>query len=164
MPEVFISYKPECRAAAEHVTEILTKYGYDIWFDYALVKGHDFAFQIDQMIRSCKVLVVLWCQKSVGSRWVHEEVDLANELGILLPTKIEPCELPVGNRRLDCVDLTSWDGAPRSPALDDLLVEIGKRVGRVPTPDFFTAVQGRCNCLAVRQRANTVTVSLAVTS
>jgi hypothetical protein len=137
MPDVFISYKRERRAAAEHLAEILKKYGYDVWFDYALVKGRDFGQQLDKMIRSSKVLVVLWCKRSVGSRWVHEEVDLALELGILLPVKIEACELPVGNRRIECINLASWDGGPRSHNLDDLLVEIGRRLGRVPVPDFI---------------------------
>jgi len=136
VPDVFISYKRERRAAAEHLTEILKKYGYDVWFDYALVKGRDFAQQIDRMIRSSKVLLVLWCKRSIGSRWVHEEVDLAHELGILLPVKIEPCELPVGVRRLGYIDLTAWDGGPRSYDLDDLVVEIGKRLGREPAPNF----------------------------
>lgn len=136
MPDVFISYKRERRAAAEHLTEILKRYGYDVWFDYALVKGRDFAQQIDRMIRSSKVLVVLWCKRSVGSRWVHEEVDLAHDLGILLPVKIESCELPVGVRRVDCINLTAWDGGPRSYELDDLIIEIGRRLGRSPIPDF----------------------------
>jgi TIR domain len=137
MPDVFISYKRERRAAAQHVAKILTIYGYDVWFDYALVKGRDFGLQLDAQIRSSKVLLVLWCKRSVGSRWVHEEVDLAQELGILLPVKIEPCELPVGNRRVDYIDLASWDGSPRSTQLDDLIEEIGKRLGREPAPGFL---------------------------
>jgi hypothetical protein len=137
MSDVFISYKRERRAAAEHVAEILKRYGFDVWFDYALVKGRDFAQQIEQMIRSSNVLVVLWCKKSVGSRWVQEEVDLAQQLEILIPVKIEPCELPVGNRRIDCINLADWDGGPRSRELDNLILEIGKRLGRVPNPDFI---------------------------
>ncbi len=136
MPDVFLSYKRERRPAAEHLAAILRLYGYDVWFDYALVKGRDFGLQIDRQIRSSAVLVVLWCRRSVASRWVHEEVDLAHDLGILVPAKIEPCELPVGNRRIDHVDLISWDGSPRSSKLDDVLVHIAKRVKRDPAPDF----------------------------
>lgn len=136
MPDVFLSYKRERRPAAEHLARILTLHGYDTWFDYNLVKGHDFALQIDRMIRSSKVLVVLWCTRSVGSRWVQEEVDLAQELGVLLPVRIERCEMPVGNRRLDSLDLAAWDGSPRSSALDDVLIAIGERVGKPPVPEF----------------------------
>jgi hypothetical protein len=136
MPDVFISYKRERRPGAEHFAEIIRLYGFDVWFDYALVKGHDFAKQIDEKIRASKILVVLWCTKSVGSRWVHEEVDLAKDLQILLPVKIEKCELSIGDRRLDYFDLTEWDGSPRSHHLDNFLTEIGNRVGHLPLPNF----------------------------
>lgn len=136
MSDVFISYKRERRAAAEHLAQILTLYGFDVWFDYALVKGRDFAQQIEAQIRASKVVVVLWCKRSVSSRWVLEEADLATELGTLLPTKIELCELPVGNRRLDCLDLAAWDGGPRSHILDELLLTIGERTGTPPQSDF----------------------------
>jgi hypothetical protein len=134
--DVFISYKSERRAAAEHLAATLTRYGYSVWFDYALVKGRDFGLQIDAKVRAAKTLVVMWCTLSVQSRWVHEEVDLAHELGILTPVKIEACDLPVGNRRVDYVDLIGWDGSPRSHALDDLLDTIAQKVARAPAPDY----------------------------
>lgn len=137
MPDVFISYKRERRPAAEHLARILTFYGFDVWFDYALVKGSDFGQQIDAKIRTSKAVVVLWCTRSVTSRWVLEEADLASALGILIPAKIEPCELPIGNRRLDSLDLSLWDGSPRSATLDDLLLAIGQRTGMPPRPDFM---------------------------
>jgi formylglycine-generating enzyme required for sulfatase activity len=100
------------------------------------VKGKDFARQIEGKIRAAKVLIVLWCTKSVGSEWVNEEVDLAKELGTLIPTKIEDCELPVGSRLKDYIDLTHWDGSPRSHLLDSLLDAIAQKVGRDPAPNF----------------------------
>jgi len=136
MSEVFLSYKRERRPAAEHLAQILTLYGFKPWFDRELVKGRDFGQQIDAKIRGSKAVVVLWCKRSVSSRWVLEEADLATELGTVLPAKIEPCELPVGNRRLDCIDLTNWDGAPRSTMLDELLLAIGQLTGTPPHSDF----------------------------
>ena len=80
--EIFISYKSERRRAAEHLAETLRRYGYTVWFDYQLVKGRNFALQIDARIRAARALIVLWCTLSVRSEWVHEEVDLAKRLGI----------------------------------------------------------------------------------
>ncbi len=130
MAEIFISYKSERRKAAEHLATILRCHGYTVWFDYSLVKGRDFGLQIDAKVREAKALVVLWCTKAVGSRWVAEEVDFAHDLGILIPVKIEPCELPVGFRRQDYIDLSNWDGAPRSPELDKLIDALEERIGR----------------------------------
>jgi formylglycine-generating enzyme required for sulfatase activity len=134
--EIFISYKSERRRAAEHLAETLRRYGYTVWFDYQLVKGRDFARQIDARIRAAKALVVLWCTRSVQSEWVGEEVDLAKARGILIPAKIEDCDLPVGDRRKDYIDLIHWDGSPRSHQLDGLLAAIAAMVGREPAPHF----------------------------
>ena len=135
MAEIFISYKSERRAAAEHLAAVLERHGWSVWFDYQLVKGRDFGHQIDSKVRSAKALVALWCTLSVGSRWVAEEVDLAHELGILVPVKIEPCDLPVGFRRQDYIDLSAWDGGPRSHLLDPLMDALEQRIGRAPTID-----------------------------
>jgi len=134
--ELFISYKSERRRAAEHLAETLRRHGYSVWFDYQLVKGRDFARQIDRRIRAAKSLIVLWCTRSVASEWVNEEVDLAKHLGILVPTKIEDCDLPVGNRLKDYINLTHWDGSPRSHQLDALLDAIVQKVGREPQPNY----------------------------
>ena len=135
MAEIFISYKSERRAAAEHFAEVLRRHGFTVWFDYELVKGADFAAQIERQIREAKALVALWCSLSVSSRWVREEVHLAHDLGILVPVKIEACEIPFGFRLADTIDLTAWDGAPRSPALDPLIDALEARIGRDAVPD-----------------------------
>jgi formylglycine-generating enzyme required for sulfatase activity len=134
--EVFISYKSERRKAAEHLATVLELHDYSVWFDYQLIKGSDFGLQIDRRIRQAKAVVALWCSRSVGSRWVTEEADLAHGLGILIPVKIEPCELPVGFRRQDYIDLSSWNGAPRSPEIDPLLDALEQRIGRGPHLDL----------------------------
>ena len=135
MAEIFISYKSERRAAAEHFAEVLRRHGFTVWFDYELVKGADFAAQIERQIREAKALVALWCSLSVSSRWVREEVHLAHDLGILVPVKIEPCEIPFGFRLADTIDLTGWDGAPRGAALDPLIDALEGRIGRDAAPD-----------------------------
>jgi TIR domain len=135
MDEIFLSYKSERRRAAEHLAEILLRHGFSVWFDYGLIKGRDFAQQIDRKVREAKAVVVLWCSMSVHSRWVGEEADLAQKLDTLIPAKIEPCELPVGFRRQEFIDLTSWDGSPRSYHLDQLIEALEQRIGRRAKPD-----------------------------
>jgi hypothetical protein len=134
--DVFISYKTERRNAAQHVSRILELNGYSVWFDYGLLSGSDFGPQIERELRAAKAVVVLWCSLSFDSRWVLEEAHLAERLGTLTPVRLEPVELPLGFGRANTVDLTIWDGSPRSPTLDRLLNEIGRRVGRDPEPSF----------------------------
>jgi hypothetical protein len=108
MADIFISYKTERRKAAEHFADLLKLYGYSAWFDYDLIKGSDFGPQLAARIREAKTLIALWCSRSVHSRWVVEECDLAHERGILIPVVIEPCELPIGFRRHSRIDLSSY--------------------------------------------------------
>jgi formylglycine-generating enzyme required for sulfatase activity len=138
MAEIFISHKSERRKAAEHLAQILRCYGYSVWFDYGLIKGRDFGLQLDAKIREAKAVIVLWCARSVRSRWVAEEVDLGLSLGSLAPVMIEKCELPAGFRRIDAIDLSGWDGAPRTHMLDKLWDTLEFQTGRAPQLDLKT--------------------------
>ena len=51
----------------------------------ALVKGADFAAQIDAKVDEAKAVVVLWCARSVHSEWVNDEAALAADLGSPCP-------------------------------------------------------------------------------
>jgi TIR domain len=136
MADVFISYKSERRPAARHLQKVLTRYGFDAWYDYGLIPGDDFEPRLMGELRGAKVCVVLWCQLSVTSPWVLKEAAEARRLGTLVPAWIQRATPPVSFSDTDTIDLTVWDGAPRSEALDRLLAEIGRRVGRKPNPDF----------------------------
>ena len=137
MAHVFISYKSERRAAAEHLAKILDLHGFTCWYDYHLLVGRDFGLQIDQQLSSARAVVVLWCAKSVRSEWVLEEADVAKAADKLIPVRIEEATLPFGFARLETIELTKWDGSPRSPALDRLLSEVARIVGRQPKSQHF---------------------------
>jgi hypothetical protein len=130
MADIFISYKSERRRAAEHLAEILTDYGYTVWWDYGLVSGGDFGVQIEAQLRDAKCAIVLWCSLSRESRWVLEEAELAQRLNIILPAMIERADLPLGFARSQTVDLCDWDGAPQSHRLERLLRDVAAMVGR----------------------------------
>jgi hypothetical protein len=134
--DVFISYKTERRNAAQHLSRILELNGYSVWFDYGLLSGSDFGPQIERELRAAKAVIVLWCSLSHDSKWVLEEAHLAERLGTLTPVWLEPVELPLGFGRADTIDLTNWDGSPRSSSLDRLFNEVARRVGRDPEPSY----------------------------
>jgi hypothetical protein len=127
MANIFLSYKSERRKVAEHLSRVIALHGYSVWFDIALITGRDFARQIDRELRAAKCTLVLWCSRSVSSEWVLEEAELAKRLGTLIPVWIEKVDLPLGFQRTDTIDLTSWDGSPKSRTLDRLLDQIRRR-------------------------------------
>jgi|GEM_PF-815680 len=136
MADVFISYKSERRAAAQHLARVLELHGFSVWFDYGLYSGRDFGRQIERELRAAQAVIVLWCKLSVDSEWVFAEAYKAKEMEKLLTTQIEAANIPVPFNIADTIDLAKWDGAPRSDALDRLLAEITRLVGRDPLPQF----------------------------
>lgn len=136
MAEVFISYKSERRPAARHLAKVLGGYGYDVWYDYGLVPGDDFEPRIMAEVSAAKVVVVLWCDMAVTSQWVNREASEARRHGKYLPCRLESCALPEEFAGSDTINLTEWDGAPRSHMLDRLLGDIARRLGRDPAMNF----------------------------
>jgi len=135
MADIFISYKSERRAAAEHLAEILADTGYSVWWDYALVSGNDFGAQIEREIRAAKAVIVLWCSLARESEWVKEEASLAKRLGKIIPARIEMIDLPLGFSMAHTLDLMDWDGSPHGRELEQLVHEIARLVGRKPKPN-----------------------------
>lgn len=136
MDEIFISYKSERRRAAEHLAEVCRRHGYSVWFDYHLIKGDDFDFQLDAKLVAAKAVIVLWCTQSVESKWVSREATKAAQRGTLLPILIEDCDLKTAHVNSDCIDLRAWDGSIRSHALDPLFDALEVKVGRGPVAEL----------------------------
>jgi TolB-like protein len=76
----------------------------------------------------------VWCSLSVTSDWVREEASLAKRLRTLIPVRLEQVDVPLGFATLQSINLSRWDGAPRSNVLDRLLLEVARFVGRDPLP------------------------------
>ncbi|WP_137128339.1 TIR domain-containing protein [Roseomonas sp. HF4] len=134
MADVFVSYKSNRKSAVEHLARVLELNGYSVWFDHALVAGEAFAPPIERELRSAPATIVTWCSLSIESDWVREEASLAKRLKTIIPVRIERVDVPLGFATLHTIDLSRWDGAPRSHVVDRLLLEVARLVGREPVP------------------------------
>ena len=136
MADIFISYKSERRPAARHLAKVLDAYGYKVWYDYGLVPGDEFEPRLMGELSAAKIVVVIWCAMAVRSEWVNREAGEAKRQGKFLPCQIESVALPAEFAGADTINLTEWDGAPRSHMLDRLLGDIARRLGRDPSVNF----------------------------
>lgn len=136
MADVFISYKSERRPAARHLAKVLDAYGYDVWYDYGLLPGDDFAPRLMAEIAAARAVVVLWCTEAVSSEWVLREAREAKREGKYLPCWIESAKLPQEFASADTINLSEWDGAPRSHVLDRLIGDLARRLRRDPSMNF----------------------------
>ncbi|MBR0671772.1 TIR domain-containing protein [Neoroseomonas soli] len=134
MADVFISYNSRRRNIAEQLVRVLELNGYSVWHDRQLMAGAGFSQEIERELRAARAVVVVWCNLAVTSEWVREEASLAKRLRTMIPVRLERAEVPLGFGTLQSIDLSGWDGAPRSHLLDPLLLEVARLVGRDPVP------------------------------
>ena len=130
--DVFISYKSERAPAAAHLSDVIKAHGYTVWYDYALIAGTSFSRQIDEKLNAAKVVIVLWCSKSVDSAWVKHEALVARHNGTFLPVMIEDCVLPDEFKDDQCLDLSAWDARPAAYEPDDLVESLEDRLPNRP--------------------------------
>lgn len=106
--DVFISYKKEEREYAEKVAQALEQAGYVAVADFTSIElNEDFAEKIDHLIRSARLVLVLWTKASANSRWVRAEATLAVDLGTYLGVLVESADLRVDLRPIQKIDVSA---------------------------------------------------------
>lgn len=93
--KVFISYKSDEFATADWVRQTLEDHGISCWMAPACIPGgSNYAREIPQAIRACRIFVLILSAKSQTSQWVPKEVDQAiNMQKTIMPFMLENCEL-----------------------------------------------------------------------
>lgn len=108
MTDVFVSYKHEDRHYASAIVDMLEREGFLVWWDERITPRTEWDTAIDRAIESAACVLVLWSERSVGSKWVKTEAHFASDRGRLVPIKIEPCELPLAFVLNQHLDLSGW--------------------------------------------------------
>lgn len=130
MGDLFISYKREERDKARLLAVALESRGWSVWWDPELRAGEHFDDVIEAAIKSAACVIVLWSKLSVRSRYVKDEASYALELQKLVPVAFDDAELPLRFKGLHTIPLQKWDGSATSPALQELMSEVMRRVPR----------------------------------
>ena len=92
---VFISYKSEEFQIADWVRQTLESHGISCWMAPASIPGgSNYAREIPQAIRNCRVFVLILSAQSQESQWIPREVDQAiNMHKTIMPFMLEDCAL-----------------------------------------------------------------------
>lgn len=78
MAKVFVSYSSIDQHIAERVHAALESLGHEAWMDRADLRGGDpWIDVIQDHIRWCEVMVVLWSEHAAASNWVRDELTFA---------------------------------------------------------------------------------------
>ena len=119
MSEIFISYAHEDKATAQRIAKSLEAKGWSVWWDRKISPGKIFDMTISNALKDAKCVVVLWSKFSVESDWVKEEAEEGNRRKILIPVMIDNASIPLGFRRVQAANLTTWNGSFDAPEFQE---------------------------------------------
>jgi tetratricopeptide (TPR) repeat protein len=106
MAKLFLSYARKDADVAERLARSLERSGkHDIWWDRDLVGGASFGPEIEQQLRDCDVVIVIWTAASVLSPWVRDEAAIGRDSAKLLPLSMGAIEPPIGFRQYHMIDI-----------------------------------------------------------
>lgn len=110
MADIFLSYSRADRPTAQIIAEALEAEGFSVWWDKVLRAGETYDEVTERMLRDSDVVVVLWSQTSVKSKWVRAEATLGQRSSELVPAMIEDAERPIMFELTQTADLIGWAG------------------------------------------------------
>lgn len=141
--DVFISYSSKEKSVADGVCHYLEDNGVKCWMaPRDIPVGTDYGDLIDEAIKSCRVVVLVYSQHSFISKWVKGEINVAFDEGKpIAPFRIDETGIKGAFRVM--LNQMHWIDAYPSYAdrLPDLLRSICGFIGReVPDPHLTIAV------------------------
>jgi tetratricopeptide (TPR) repeat protein len=109
MAKLFLSYSRKDEARARRFTEWLEREGHDVWRDEDDIGGGaSFSSEIENALKDCDAVLVLWSADSVQSAWVRDEAGYGRDAGKLIPFSLDGTEPPLGFRQFQSIDLSKW--------------------------------------------------------
>jgi TPR repeat protein len=134
MADIFVSYARDDRAKVEQLAKALEARGFEVWWDPELLPGQTYAQKIQEVLQTCKAVLVVWSKTSAARPWVLDEAAVGRDRGVLVPVLIEPVDAPLGFRQLQAEDLSNWPGAAGQPNFERLVRALEGLRGRPAEP------------------------------
>lgn len=138
--DVFISYSSQDMEAAQAICHVLEQNEIRCWMaPRNIPPGTDYGDVIDEAIKSCKVVVIVYSEKAASSPWVTGELNVAfEEQKIIIPFRLD--KTPLKGQTRVMLNQRHWiDAYPDyQTKFNDLVKAValaaGKDVHLVPPP------------------------------
>ncbi len=106
--KILISYSRRDKEYIAKLVDALRQQNFEVWFDNNIRTGTDWDDTIESEIRKADAIVLVLSETSVASENVKDEVSYAIGLDkLIVPIKIEECEVPMRLARKQFVDFTT---------------------------------------------------------
>ncbi|MDX2457582.1 MAG: toll/interleukin-1 receptor domain-containing protein, partial [Gammaproteobacteria bacterium] len=114
--------------------------------------GRHFDEAIETELVAARVVIVVWSQASVDSRWVRAEAQEGLDHNKLIPVFLDEISPPLIFRSLQAVNLVNWDGKKTTRDFTRLVADIGSLIGSA-IPDRASGKQAESHAMAQRPGA-----------
>jgi len=132
MSDIFISYASEDRKLADEIVALLKSAGISVWFDKQLSTGREFDEDIERELRQCKLVLVLWTDAAIRSRWVKDEASVALKHEKYFPVKLTGEALPLGFRTVHA--FVPHENSSRNLMATDIANAAAAQLGGIISP------------------------------
>ena len=163
MASLFLSYSREDAGRVGMLAAALERDGHEVWWDRHIAGGQEFADAIERALDSSDAVIVCWTATSVRSAWVRDEAGAGRDTGRLVPVTLDGCEAPLGFRQYQTIDLSRWNGRPKSSALEPLKAAIADKLIGSKTETAEARSRGRRFDLGLRRGTMVLTAVILLT-
>ncbi|MEM8634912.1 MAG: SUMF1/EgtB/PvdO family nonheme iron enzyme [Pseudomonadota bacterium] len=142
MADIFLSYSRADRPKAQQIAESLEAEGFSVWWDKVLRAGQTYDEVTEGMLRDSRVVVVLWSEVSVKSKWVRAEATLGERTSAVVPAMIQDAERPIMFELTQTADLIGWDGDRDAANWKQFVADLTQALGSAPIDPKPAPVSG----------------------
>ena len=98
--DVFISHSGKQKNIANDVCRYLEENGFKCWMSSRdIPAGSDYTDLLDEAIKSCKIVVLVFSKSASDSQWVKSEINVAfSEKKPIIPFRVDQTEIEKGFR------------------------------------------------------------------
>lgn len=140
--DVFISYSSQDMEAAQAICHVLEQNEIRCWMaPRDIPPGSDYGDVIDDAIKACKSVVVLFSETAAASQFVKSEINIAfEEQKTIIPFRLDKTPLKGQNRLL--LNKTHWiDAYPDyKTKFNDLVAAVALSIGKEINVETFSVV------------------------
>ena len=105
MADIIFNYHPGDRPTAENLAARVTQLGWSVLWNRNVTPRPS----LDEAAEA-RCIVVLWTNRSIKSRLLRHQAEIAAERGILLAVRVEPVTPPMSEEGITTCDLFGWNG------------------------------------------------------
>jgi adenylate cyclase len=149
MSDIFVSYARSTEVQARQVADALRALGHAVWRDDELPAHRSYAEVIEERLKAAKAVVVIWSAEAVKSAWVQSEADRARGDQKLVQLRVDEAALPMPFDRIQCADLTGWNGDTDAPGWRKVVGSIAALIGGSSEPAVSSSAASNVSVLAL---------------